>query len=355
MCPGCTGWQDHLAGTVARLLRETDADAVRLDSLGFYYWPCYNPAHHHDTPFGYNQWLGALLSKVRRAAIAVKPDVLLLTEGPADWVGQWFHGALTARCPRELSPMRLAVGPFRPYVYASGALWGSLSGFAGGGCSGGDIHALDWNWLCARYPAHDALVWGDVADEDPMSSDSEIVARRFAAEGYWAVVAARPASQEAVWPRGTGVADTHHEYTLTAQGITESVEDAACCDVETLTWSSMPFERVGPDIQVRIQSNWVLILFRKHGGPRVVTFPPLPSVTRGASVPVHLECVSSDPKTATACHATVRAPGLKVGSDTVTIPGDVDIQVPADAIPGNYSVFVSGDNLLGGRRFLVVE
>ncbi|HUW61967.1 MAG TPA: DUF6259 domain-containing protein, partial [Candidatus Bathyarchaeia archaeon] len=250
MCPGCVEWQDHLAAMVARLLRETGADAVRLDSLGFYYWPCYNPAHHHETPFGYNQWLGTLLSKVRDAAIAVKPDVLLLTEGPADWVGQWFHGALTSRCPRELSPMRLAVGPFRPYVYASGALWGSLSGFPGGGCSGSDINTMDWNWLCARFPAHEALVWGDVADADPVSSDPEIVARRFEGEGYWAVVAARPASQDAVWPRGTGVADVHREYTLTVQGIAKQVEDAALCDVETLTWSSLPVERVGEDVQV---------------------------------------------------------------------------------------------------------
>ncbi|OHB79400.1 MAG: hypothetical protein A2W31_13020 [Planctomycetes bacterium RBG_16_64_10] len=50
-------YQGHLAQMVARLLRETGADAVRLDSLGFYFWACYNPAHHHDTPFGYNEWI----------------------------------------------------------------------------------------------------------------------------------------------------------------------------------------------------------------------------------------------------------------------------------------------------------
>ena len=78
MCPGAVEWQDHLASMVARLLRETGADAVRLDSLGFYYLPCYNPAHEHATPFGYNDWIKQLLAKVRKAAIAVNPDVLLL-------------------------------------------------------------------------------------------------------------------------------------------------------------------------------------------------------------------------------------------------------------------------------------
>lgn len=355
LCPGCTGWQDHLATTVARLLRETGADAIRLDSLGFYYRACYNPAHHHETPFGYNEWLGTLLSKVRRAAISVKPDVLLLTEGPADWVGQWFHGALTSRCPRELSPMRLAVGPFRPYVYASGALWGSLSGFPGGGCSGSDIHTMDWNWLCARFPAHEALVWGDVADEDPISSDPEIVTRRFEGDGYWAVVAARPASQDPVWPRGTGVADTHREYTLTVQGIAPQVEDAAWCDIETLTWSSAPVERVGENLQVRVQSNWVLILLRKHGGPQVVAFDHLPSTARGGAVVMQLKDLSATTKTPSEFRATVNAPGLEVAPATVRVPADITVTVPNDALPGNYSVFVSGENILGAKRFLVVE
>ncbi len=352
MCPGCVEWQDYLANMVARLLRETDADGVRLDSLGFYYWPCYNPEHHHETPFGYNQWLQTLLSKVRRAAIAVKPDVLLLTEGSADWVGQWFHGALTSRCPRDLSPMRIAVGPFRPYVYASGALWGSLSGFSGGGCGGSDISSMDWNWLCARFPAQEALVWGDVADADPVSDDSEIVARRFEGEGYWAVVAARPASQDAVWPRGTGVADNHRKYTLTVQGLAGEVEDAALCDVETLTWSSLPIERNGGDIQVHLETNWALVVLRKHGGPHVVAFDALPSASQGGTVAVRLKDLSS--KGTEAYRAVVNAPGLSIAPGAVEIPGDVNVTVPNDALPGNYAVSVVGENILGTKRFLTI-
>ena len=165
MCPGCTQWQDHLATTVTRLLRETGADGVRLDSLGFYFLPCYNPAHKHATPFGYNQWMKQLLAKVREAAIKVNPKVLLTTEAPVDWFGQWFHGALTQVYPRDLPPMRLAVGPYRPYAYAPGGpVWGSVSGLAGGRtCWEADLETLEGNWLCARFPAHEALVWGDVA------------------------------------------------------------------------------------------------------------------------------------------------------------------------------------------------
>jgi hypothetical protein len=355
MCPGCTEWQEHLAKMVARLLRETDADAIRLDSLGFYYWPCYNPAHHHDTPFGYNEWIKTLLAKVRSAAIAVKPDVLLLTEGSADWFGQWFHGALTSRCPRDLSPMRLAVGPFRTYVYASGALWGSLSGFPGGGCGGSDIHAMDWNWLCARFPAHEALVWGDVADEDPQTSDPQIVTRRFEGKGYWAIVAARPACQEPIWPRGTGISKERATYTLTVPRLAAQVEDAVLCDVETLTWTPLAAERVGEDLRFKLRSNWALVILRQRGSPAIVTFDPLPTLKRGASTVLHLATLSKKADDAATVHATLTAPGLVVEPSEIAVPGDVTITVPSNALPGNYAVSVSKKGVLGVKRFLVVE
>ncbi len=355
MCPGCSEWQEHLASMVARLLRETDADGIRLDSLGFYYWPCYNPVHHHDTPFGYNEWIKTLLARVRNAAIAVNPDVLLLTEGPADWFGQWFHGALTSRCPRDLSPMRLAVGPFRTYVYASGALWGSLSGFPGGGCGGADIHTLDWNWLCAESPVHDALVWGDIADQDPLTSDPHIVTRRFEGNGYWAIVVARPACQEPIWPRGTGISSEHKTYTLTLPDLAAQIEEALLCDIETLTWTPLAAERVGDDLRFELRTNWGLVILRQRGGPTVVTFDPLPTLQRGASTVLHLTRLSQKADGTAAICATVVAPGLVVEPSKSAATGDVTVTVPPTALPGNYAVSVSDKSVLGVKRFLVVE
>ncbi len=351
MCPGCVEWQDHLAAMVARLLRETGADAVRLDSLGFYYLLCYNPAHNHDSPFGYNDWLKELLSKVRKAAIAVNPDVLLLTEGSADWVGQWFHGALTSRCPRDLSPMRLAVGPFRTYVYASGALWGSLSGFPGGDCVGSDVSTMDWKWLCARFPVHEALVWGDVADEDPPSSDPQIVTRRFDGDGYWAIVAARPACQDPIWPRGTVVSDYHNEYVLTVPGLAAKVADAVLCDVETLTWTPLEIERAGEDLKLRLNTNWALVILRKPDGPGFVSFDPLPSLHRGGSTAIRLNVLRGSPQT----QVRINAPGLEVIPSEIAVPGEAVIKVPADAFPGSYAVSISGRHVIGTKRFQVVE
>ena len=357
MCPGCVAWQDHLANSVERLLRETGADGIRLDSLGFYYLPCFNPAHHHADPFGYNDWMKQLLAKVRVAAISVNPDVLLLTEGSADWFGQWFHGALTSRCPRDLSMMRLAVGPFRPYVYATGALWGSLSGFAGGGCGEKEAGGLDWNWMLARAPAHEALVWGDAADAAPVCSDPEIVCRRFAGEGYWAIVAARPDCQDPlVWPRETTLSGKRAAYTLVLPGLAAQVEDAVCCDIETFNWMPLDTMRVDEDLSLSLDSNWVLILLRQPGGPPVVSFDPLPAQAPGAAVSLRLGFLSPPqggvyPRV----QAGVRAPGLEVSAEKSPVPGEVTVRIPQDALPGYYAVQAVGEGLLGVKRFVVVE
>jgi len=357
MCPGCVEWQDHLADSVRRLLRETGAHGVRLDSLGFYYLPCYNPAHHHESPFGYNEWIGKLLAKVRKSAVAANPDVLLLTEGSADWFGQWFHGALTSRCPRDLSMMRLAVGPFRPYVYASGALWGSLSGFPGGGCDGKEAVGLDWNWMCARYTAHEALVWGDVADEATVSSDPEIVARRFEGDGYWAVVAARPACQDPfVWPRETTISDEHSPYTLTFPGLGGRVADAALCDVETLAWSPLEIERDGDDVRLQLATNWALVILRRPQGPAVIGFDPLPVHRPGEAATLRLVPLLPAGKEArTHAPVSVVAPGLSVSPPEPAASGEFAIRIPADAMPGSYAVSATGEGVLGVKRFLVVE
>lgn len=357
MCPGCTDWQDHLAGTVGRLLRETGADGIRLDSLGFYYLPCYNPAHGHVTPFAYNDWIRKLLLKVRKAALAVNPNALLTTEGPADWFGQWFHGALTSKCSRDLPLMRLAVGPYRPYVYtAPGPVWGSVSGFPGGGCGGSDLKTLEGNWMCARFPVHEALVWGDVADEDPRSSDPQIVTRRFEGDDYWAVVAVRPACQDRFeWPWGTGLSDKHGNYILTLSGLAPQVGDAILCDIESLTWTPLQTEHHNNDLLLKLRTNWALVILRQRDGPVVVGFNPLRTLRSNGSTTLRLKELSAKPVGGRQVRALVRAPGLRVTHRKINVPGEVTITVPPDALPGYYGVYVSGKNLLGVKRFLKVE
>ena len=352
MCPGCVEWQDHLVETVSRLLKETGADGVRLDSLGYYYLPCYNPAHNHETPFGYNQWLLQLLSKVGKAIEEIDPEILFTIEGPADWCGQYVHGALNSECPRDIPMMRLAVNPFRSYVYAGGSVWGSISGYSGGGCGGKEIELLDANWLCARFPAHEALVWREVMDDDPLSSDPEIVARQFEGDGYWAAVTVRPECQESKWPWKTGLSQKHGRYTLTFPNLAREVEEIIFCDIETLSWKRAEMKRRGKDILLDLETNWALIILRKRGGPQVVGFDLLPKLDTGESAVLKPYLLSKGPFTGP---LTIRAPGLGLTPARIELGETGIISVPEDAYPGHYSVSISGENVLGIKRFLVVE
>jgi hypothetical protein len=353
LCPGCVEWQDHLVEVAARLLRETDADGIRLDSLGFYYLPCYNPAHRHETPFGYNDWIKQLLSKVRAAALAVNPDVLLTTEGPSDWFSPWFHGALTSPCPRELPLMRLAVGPYRPYVYsACSAIWASLSGLPGGGCGGSDLTPLDGNWLCARFPVHEALVWGSVPEGIPRVSDPQSVARLFKGVGYWALVVVRSNCDDPFkWPWDLRLHDTHVAHTVELPGLGTEVDEAILCDVENLTWSVMKSDLNGNNLLLHLRTNWALVILRSVNGPGLVGFDELPALSPGNSTTVRLHAHSTPP---TAIPVSIEAPGLVVTPSSVTDSGEFVLAVPENTLPGNYGVTVAGNNLLGFKRILKV-
>ena len=357
MCPGCTEWQDHLVSTAARLMRETGADGIRLDSLGFYFLPCYNPAHGHATPFGYNEWMKQLLSKVRDAVLAVNPNALLTTEAPVDWFGQWFHGALTQVYPRDLPAMRMAVAPYRPIVYSqAGPVWGSISGFAGGrSCWERDLESTEANWLCARAPVNAALVEGDVADEDPRASDPEIVTRAFHGDGYWAVVAVRPACQDAFqWPGYTGLAGQHREYAVTVSGVGSRIVCGAVCDIESLTWKALELNRAGDDLEIRLNTNWALVVLSEAGGPSVVDLDPLPALHPNESATVRLIPLQGTVNDNAPLAASLVAPGLRVEPPSVSAPGRTVILVPKDARPGLYSVKATGKHVLGMKRFLKV-
>jgi hypothetical protein len=357
MCPGCVEWQDHLVSIVTRALKECDADGIRLDSLGFYFLPCYNPAHKHRSPFDYNVWMQQLLSKVSNAALAIKPDALLTTEAPVDFYGRWFHGALTQTYAAEISPMRLAVGPYRPVAYTqAGSVWGSLSGFAGGRDDWGENwNSPEANWLCARAAAHDILVWGHVLDEDPQTNDPEVVARRFISDRGQAIVAARATAPGDRWPDGVRLSAQRKPYEVSFYTPLGPSKTIALCDIETLSWQTYkPAVRDG-NLVISTESNWILAVIPEKS-ERVVTFDPLPQVKPGDEVTVRPVGLT-DGK---AESVEIWAPGLSVGPNgngcqsSVRVGESIAIRVPEDALPGWYQVRMRGEGVLGVKRFLHV-
>jgi hypothetical protein len=359
MCPGCVEWQDHLVSVVTRVLRETGSDAVRLDSFGFYFLPCYNPAHHHASPFDYNKWMQQLLSKVRKAALEVNPNVGLTTEGPADFFGRYFPGSLTQVYPRDISLMRIAVPTYRPVAYSgAGPVWTSISGFLGtGDCTPSNKETPDFHWICVQSTIHDAFMWGDVADEDPKVSDPEIVTRRFIGKDCDVITAVRPECKDArwPWPNAGDLSDKRGAYQIRIPFSGKAPAQIAVCDIEKLEWTRMRSYIQENEIVVPMESNWIAVVVPR-GQAQVVGFDPLPEVSPGGSVTIRPMRLAGQGKSD---RVEVWAPGLVVGNEgkssaNMKIGDEIEVFVPAGTYPGWYRIQVKGTGIMGVRRLLHV-
>ncbi len=351
MCPACEEWQDHLASVCARLLRETGADGVRLDSLGFYFLPCYNPAHNHPHPFVYNDGVRRLLAKVSKAVREANPNAVLTTEGAVDFYARYMNGALTSVCSRQAPPMRMALPNYRCYVYgALGPVWESLSGYAGGG---------DVNWRCVRFPIEETFIWGEV-EEDPEAPESRVICRLFRSEDHWALVGAWVDSDEPwLLPRGLdgqptlGLDPNAGPVQVRVRGLAPLVESAVGFDLETGSVRPVAVERSGDDLLLSLDWRWFVVVLRRKGCRPLVSFGDPPAVAPGATLTLDLRLVAPA-EGAPDASATVHAPGLDV-QETVRVPGSFDLPVPARAKPGLYLLTLDGPGVLGHKRFLKVE
>lgn len=284
MCPGAQGWQDHLAESAARLLRETGADGLRLDSLGFYAFPCYNPAHHHANPWDYNAWVMELLRKVSEAARAVNPEAYLMTEAGPDFFSRHFDGALTSpsgpgriAVSRDVAPMRVAVPGYALAVYsAAGPVAASLMGYPGG-CGGRNLDArfleLDRLWRSASAPVFSILRWGQAAHDNPTAGRPDVALRRFSEGDVDVIVGARPRYLDDYprtpppddWLRNTNVALKRNRvsYDVRIETGARPPKRVELCDVLRGDTIQVPFRRAGDAIVVTVASNWFWLRFER--------------------------------------------------------------------------------------------
>lgn len=360
ICPACVEWQDHLASVCSRLVRETGADGVRLDSLGFYFLPCYNPAHHHPHPFVYNDGIRQLLSKVSKAVRAVNPQAVLTTEGPVDFYASHTQGAILSLCPREIPLMRVALPHYRPFLYTVlGPVYSSLSGLVGG------MGPEERQWRCARFPIEEAFLWGEV-EEPPTATPQRVVCRLFRGSDHWALVGARIDS-DAAWrfpdEPALGLDDHRGPVQVRLRGLASQVESAVGFDVETLQAQPLvaghapasgaaSLETSGDDLLLTVDWRWFVVVLNQHGGRPSVTFREPPAVRPGQRLRLDLQLLPAGDAQGEVA-ATLHAPGLNV-QRAVRIPSAVDVEIPAEARPGLYPIVVEGAGVLGCKRFVTV-
>jgi len=98
-CLYVDGWHEHLSKRLATILKETGADAYRLDVAAAFY-PCYNPDHeHYDgtirsavSPKAMGRFLERCSAQARKA----KPDAAIMTEHAGnEYLAQFIDGYLT--------------------------------------------------------------------------------------------------------------------------------------------------------------------------------------------------------------------------------------------------------------------
>jgi len=365
ICPACVEWQDHLATRCGQLVSETGADGVRLDSLGFYYLPCYNPAHKHPHPFVYNDGIRQLLTKVSRAVREANPEAVLTTEAPVDFYAPYTQGAIMSFCPREIPLMRVALPNYRPFVYGPlGPVWGSLSGFVGGTGKGEHV------WRCARFPVEETVLEGEV-EQHPAATPPGVVCRLFRGPDHWALVGARVDSDKP-WLFPTGLNDEpvlgldEHPGPVHVRipGLAPQVESAVEFDIETLkaqpiaighggTSRAPAMETTTNDLLLTLDSRWFVVVLRKSSCRPIVTFNEPPVVRPGQKLRLDFQLVAAPNNTVREATATLRAAGLKVNRE-VRIPSEVILDIPADCRPGIFPVILDGPGVLGCKRFVEI-
>ncbi len=121
MCLNDRDYSDWVARNMARLIRETGADGIRLDEYGHAGYICLSGKHRHIFPGkGQNVWLRALdfnLKAMRMETDKFKPDALILSEYlGADGLSANLDGALCYDICNRTNELRpLPVNLFRFY------------------------------------------------------------------------------------------------------------------------------------------------------------------------------------------------------------------------------------------------
>ncbi len=369
MCPGAQGWQDHLAATAWRLLSETGADGLRLDSLGAYWLPCYNPLHNHRSPFDYNLWMDELLSKVAAAARRANPEAFLSTELPVDFYSRHFNGALTQQwgeefvaVGRDVAPMRVAVPeyyviPHNPCGPVAACLMGYPGG-SGGNEPGGTFSELDEFWRAASFGFFDLLRWGEAAFENPVASRTDVTCRRFSSPEATLVVGARLA------PRKPNLAPELVNLDIDGRrcpggfSVTVGTGDkppASAWLVDVLSGKTRRADYTSADgiTEVEVDCNWFALVLLSEGAKPLSEIELPAAVRSGESLEVRLSLLGAPVGAET--EGRLFAPVLGFQNAPVQLPDVIEATIPADTPPGKYPVELTSKTCFKSKRFLRVE
>ena len=110
-CHDCPEVRKWVAEAMKRVMKETDADGIRLDEYGHKGWACFSDLHKHTyEERGCSEWQRATseaTKMVRKAMDEAKPGSVLTTEHPGyDYMMQYLEGCITYDVTVQATPLR---------------------------------------------------------------------------------------------------------------------------------------------------------------------------------------------------------------------------------------------------------
>ncbi len=355
VCPGYLPRQEQLVQTCRRILKESGADGIRLDELGAFV-PCYNPAHHHASPFDSMQWHRELLRKVRAAMDEVNPYAVLGTEGPIDFFRESCDYALQMFQPGgEIDAMRVAVPDYTGFAYHPGAVESALNGWVGGkitarrtewpwahrGLSGrpewyqeGPGPEMRWHELRAIF--RQAIDAGEVTLEDPVArEDAHWVGRMWQAKDYSLMVGGHLDASALSGPTR-----------VTLPEVPDTVSSAFEIDAATLEVVQVPLDRNSDGVTVTVTRGLSAVLLPTPDCLPLLQLDPAPLKLRpGEEKTIHVDVITPWNPGKKRRLVSVVLPGLSVKQNPAALPGEITIVAPITAQTGNYPLTISGDSL----------
>lgn len=378
MCTRYAPWQDHLAKTIAQLLRQTGARYVRIDEFAATSLVCHNPKHRHADPYESTADILEFLRKIRSAMDQVDPQTALFTESATDITAMYVDGTLNAwSTGPDIGPMRLVIPQFVGLSYHSGQVESALNGFictAEYACNRAgfrnDHHenlwspglekkpksypeAKEWTWPGQKLRWHElghsfaeAVRRGDPTDVNPIGigqDPDEWAATLWRSPKYWLMVCGNRAALR-----------PHEPVRVKLPELPDSITSAYEFDTATLEMRQADLTRAPDGVYVTVSSGFAAVLLPTPECPAVIQVPNVPQIAQGTSAQVKLEAFAPWRRGAGGMEIDVAVPGLTVAPTRVRLPGIVSITAPEDSEPGSYALRINGAGCLRAKRWLTV-
>ncbi len=365
-CVGYKPWQDNII-RICRMLAQAGVDEIRLDEIGFPFKPCFNKAHHHDSPYGSHQWTREYLRRIREAMDKINPALVISTEFFMDYFHTYTNGALVMDCSGpELDAMKVAMPDYLAMSYHAGAAEAMITGAIMGKPT---AYRLDWAWghvgaerpknypdgpgislpYYDLYPAFSAaFIAADPTQRDPFSpTDIQWNGHLWKGDKYWVLTG----GHDDLTPLPAGGVQ------VILPELPEVFRFAYAFNVVTLEMKPVNIQRTKKNISIRLDDPLSLVFFPAKDCPAlpVISFPErgTPGTALKATVrliaPWNTDALKKAEKT-----IGLKAPGFIVRRGEVK-DGTVSfgITIAGGTEKNNYYIEAAGECLLIRKWFAI--